>query len=195
MGPPRPEFGAACANVPRALRAREVTMDTLLGLRSFQRRTADWTAAAVSGFAAGAVLMVLDLLWSAMFNPHGPWRTSHMIAPIFLGQGAVPASGGEFSIGVVAIALTTHYVLGIVFGIVLAAVMVHFALDETPLKAVAAGAAFGAVLYVVNFGLLVVFFPWLAELRGAETFAAHLLFGLVAGLLYWRLKRTTTTEP
>lgn len=169
-------------------------MDTLLGLRSWNRRTADWTAAAVSGFAAGAVLMVLDLLWSAMFNPHGPWRTSHMIAPIFLGRDAVPASGGEFSVGVVAIALATHYLLGIVFGLVMVAVMAHFALDETPLKAVGAGTAFGAVLYVVNFHILIVFFPWLAELRGADTFAAHLLFGCVAGLLYWRLKRTRA-EP
>jgi hypothetical protein len=169
-------------------------MDTLLGLHIFKRRTADWTAAAVSGFAAGALLMVLDLLWSATFNPHGPWRTSHMIAPIFLGQNAVPASGGEFSVGVVAIALATHYVLGIVFGLVLVAVMVRFALDATPETAVLAGAVFGALLYVVNFGLLIGFFPWLAELRGAETFAAHLVFGCVAGLLYWRLKRTTA-EP
>jgi hypothetical protein len=146
-------------------------MDALLGLRSSKWRTADWTAAAVSGFAAGAVLMVLDLLWSAMFNPHGPWRTSHMIAPIFLGENAVPATGGEFAIGVVTIALATHYALGIVFGLVLAAAMAQFRLDDT-----------------------VVFFPWLAELRGADTFAAHLLFGCVAGLLYWRLKRTAT-EP
>ena len=169
-------------------------MDALLGLRSSKWRTADWTAAAVSGFAAGAVLMVLDLLWSAMFNPHGPWRTSHMIAPIFLGENAVPASGGEFAIGVVAIALATHYALGIVFGIVLAAAMVQFGLDETPMKGVGAGAVFGAVLYVINFDLMVVFFPWLAELRGADTLAAHILFGCVAGLLYWRLKRTAT-EP
>ena len=169
-------------------------MDALLGLRSSKWRTADWTAAAVSGFAAGAVLMVLDLLWSAMFNPHGPWRTSHMIAPIFLGENAVPASGGEFAIGVVTIALATHYALGIVFGLVLAAAMTQFHLDDTPMKGVGAGAAFGAVLYVVNFDLMVVFFPWLAELRGADTFAAHLLFGCVAGLLYWRLKRTAT-EP
>ena len=169
-------------------------MDALLGLRSTQRHATDWIAAAVAGFAAGAVLMVLDLVWSALFNPGGPWRTSHMIAPIFLGENAVPASGGEFAIGVVTIALATHYALGIVFGLVLAAAMVQFGLDETPMKGVGAGAVFGAVLYVVNFDLMVVFFPWLAELRGADTLAAHILFGCVAGLLYWRLKRTAT-EP
>jgi hypothetical protein len=163
-------------------------------MRAWKWRTADWTAAAVSGFAAGAILMVLDLLWSAMFNPHGPWRTSHMIAPIFLGENAVPASGGEFSVGVVAIALATHYALGVVFGLALAAAMVQFKLETTPEKAVGAGAVFGALLYLVNFGVLVAFFPWLVELRGAETFGAHVVFGCVAGLLYWRLKRTAT-EP
>ena len=39
------------------------------------------------------------------------------------------------------------------------------------------------------------FFPWLADLRGGDTLAAHALFGVVAALLYWRLKRTIATEP
>ena len=79
-------------------------MDTLLGLRQWKWHATDWTAAAVSGFAAGAVLMVLDLVWSALFNPDGPWRTSHMIAPIFLGASSA-SQGYPFSVLVVAIAL------------------------------------------------------------------------------------------
>ena len=169
-------------------------MDTLLGLRSWKWRSADWTAAAVSGFAAGAVLMVLDLLWSAMFNPHGPWRTSHMIAPIFLGSDSLPAASYAFNFGVVAIALATHYALGILFGLALVAVMVQFDLDATPGRALLAGAVFGGILYVVNFDVLIGFFPWLVDLRGGDTLAAHVVFGCVAGLLYWRLKRTRV-EP
>jgi hypothetical protein len=169
-------------------------MDTLVGLRSWKWRATDWTAAAVSGFAAGAVLMVLDLVWSAFFSPDGPWRTSHMIAPIFTGPGSLQTSGYGFNLGVVAIALVTHYVLGIVFGLGVAALLAQFRLDLTPGVALVAGATLGVALYLINFEVLTGFFPWLVALRGAETVAAHVVFGIVAALLYCRLKRTVT-EP
>lgn len=169
-------------------------MDTLLGSRAWKWRATDWTAAAVSGFAAGAVLMVLDLLWSAFFSPDGPWRTSHMIAPIFTGADSLRASGYGFSVGVVAIALATHYVLGITFGLIMAALLVQFTLDSSPGMALVAGAALGAALYLINFELLVGFFPWLVALRGVDALAAHVVFGIVAAMLYCRLKRTAT-EP
>lgn len=169
-------------------------MDTLVGLRRWKWRATDWTAAAVSGFAAGAVLMVLDLVWSAFFSPDGPWRTSHMIAPIFTGADSLPTSGYEFNLGAVAIALVTHYLLGILFGLGVAALLVQFRLDSTPGVALVAGATLGVALYLINFELLVSFFPWLVALRGAETVAAHVVFGVVAALLYCRLKRTAS-EP
>src|SRR3954467_7906794 len=114
-------------------------MEALLSLRRPLAGRTDWAAAAVSGFAAGAVLMVLDLLWSSVFNAHGPWRTSHMIAPLFIGTETLRTTGYAFNVGVVSIALATHYVLGIVFGVVMAAIMVRLQLDETPGRAAAAG--------------------------------------------------------
>ena len=166
-------------------------MDTLLSLRRSHARATDWAAAAVSGFAAGAVLMVLDLVWSSIFNAHGPWRTSHMIAPLFIGTDILRTTGYAFNVWVVSIALATHYVLGVAFGVVMAAIMVRVHADATPGRAAAAGGILGLVLYIVNFEGLTQFFPWLVELRGGETLAAHVVFGLVAALLYWRLKRTT----
>jgi len=169
-------------------------MDTLLGSGTWKWRAIDWTAAAVSGFAAGAVLMVLDLIWSAIFNPDGPWRTSHMIAPIFTGADSLPASGYAFSLSVVAISLATHYALGIVFGLVMSALLVQLRLDATPGRALLAGAILGVLLYLVNFEVLVGFFPWLTALRGADTLAAHVVFGGLTALLYRRLNRTPA-EP
>jgi hypothetical protein len=165
-------------------------MDALLGLRTSKWRATDWTAAAVSGFAAGAVLMVLDLAYSSIFNPDGPWRISHMIAPIFTGADSLKTSGYGFDLGVVAIALATHYVLGIVFGLVIGAVLTQLEFDSLPGHALLVGAILGVVLYLINFELMVGFFPWLSALRGVDTLAAHLVFGMVTALLYWRLKRT-----
>ena len=169
-------------------------MDALLGSRGWKWHATDWAAAAVSGFAAGAVLMVLDLLWSTIFNPDGPWRTSHMIAPIFSSADGLRSAPYHFSVAVVSIALATHYALGIVFGVVLGAVMAQFRLDTTPGRAALSGAILGSLLYLLNFGLLVQFFPWLVDLRGWDTHVAHVVFGIVAAVLYWRLKRTPS-EP
>ena len=165
-------------------------MHAAVGLRTWHWRAPDWAAAGVAGFAAGAVLMVLDLLWSSVFNPDGPWRTSHMIAPLFIGTDTLRSSGYAFSATVVSVALAVHYALGVVFGLVLGAIMAQLRLDATAGRALGAGAILGIVLYLVNFEGIAAFLPWLAGLRGPDTLAAHLVFGCVAALLYWRLKRT-----
>jgi len=170
-------------------------METRLGSLQWTRRAPDWLVAAVSGFAAGAVLMVLDLLWSSIGVGDGPWRTSHMIASIFTGPESLQSSDYRFSVGVVAIALATHYALGIVFGLVMAAIMAPLNLDATTGRALLTGAVFGGALYLINVDIVVRFlFPWLAALRGWDTLAAHLVFGIVAALLYQKLPRTAT-EP
>jgi hypothetical protein len=160
-----------------------------LPLRSLEleRRAPNWPVAAVSGFAAGAVLMVLDIIWSSIVETGGPWRTSHMIAPIFMGPDPLQSSGFHFNFGVVAISLAVHYVLGIAFGLVLAAIMAPLNLDASMPRAVVTGAAFGLILYLINFFGMVRWFPWLADLRGWATIAAHLVFGVAAALLYWKL--------
>src|SRR5437763_4843092 len=165
-------------------------MDALLTLRRSHAGATDWAAAAVSGFAAGAVLMVLDLVWSSIFNAHGPWRTSHMIAPLIIGTDTLRTTGYAFNVWVVSVALAIHYVLGIAFGLVMAAVMVRLRADATPGRAAAAGSFLGLVLYMIKFAGLPLFFPLLVDLRGGETLAAHVVFGLRAGGLYWKLKRT-----
>jgi hypothetical protein len=173
-------------------RTKEVIMHALLGLRRGHWRSPDWAAAAVAGFAAGAVLMVLDLLWSGIFNAEGPWRISHMIAPMFIGTDALRTTGFGFGVGVVSISLATHYVLGIVFGLGMGAVMAQLHSDATPGRALATGGILGILLYLFNFEGVAAFFPWLAQLRGGETLAAHVVFGCVAALLYLRLERTGT---
>lgn len=50
-------------------------------------------------------------------------------------------------------------------------------------------AAFGALLYLVNFHAMTAWMPWFIEMRGWATFVAHLMFGLAAAVLYWRLRR------
>ncbi|MBF8178701.1 MAG: hypothetical protein K2Y13_12375 [Burkholderiaceae bacterium] len=154
----------------------------------WEQRMPDWTVAAVSGFAAGAVLMVLELLWSTIIQGTSPWVTSHMIAAIVLGRDALQST--DFSLEVVSVALVTHYVLGIGLGLVLAAIIVPFRFDSSIGMVLLTGAVFGVLVYLFNFYGMVRFFSWFTEMRGWTTMLAHVIFGMVAAAMYWKLEQT-----
>jgi hypothetical protein len=149
-------------------------------------RSPDWPAAAVAGLAAGAVLMVLELVWAILIVGTNPWLTSHMVAAIVVGPDALQVR--DFSVPLIAIALATHYVLGTLFGLVLAVLIAPFRLDSSAGMVLLAGAAFGLALYLLNFYGMVALFPWFADLRGGAALLAHLIFGMTAAVIYRRLE-------
>lgn len=162
-------------------------MELHLHSHHLTHRRPDWAAAAASGFAAGALLMMLELFWSAIIQDANPWVTSHRIAALALGPEVLKS--GEFSTGIVGVALIIHYALGIAFGLVLAAVMAPFHFDSSAGTALIVGAVFGLLLYLVNFFVMTSAFPWFAEMRGLPTLTAHLIFGASAALIYMKLER------
>jgi hypothetical protein len=164
----------------------EVDME-LMHSHRWERRLPDWKVAAVSGFVAGAVLMVLELLWSTFAGSGNPWLATHMVAAILMGPDVLQSA--DFSLPVVIVALVTHYVLGIAFGLVLAGIIVPYRLDSSIGMILLTGAVFGLVLYLFNFYGMVRVFAWFAELRGLSTLVAHLIFGLVAAAMYWKLEQ------
>jgi hypothetical protein len=171
----------------------EVTMELQLHLHRWEQHEPDWSAAAVSGFAAGAVLMVLELLWATVANGAGPWRISQLVAALVLGPETLRSPAYDFSVLVVAVALATHYFLGCLFGMALGFVSAGFRYDTNPGVLVIVGAAFGALLYLFSFYGTTRVFWWLVELRGWTTLIAHLIFGITASLLYWKLARRRTS--
>jgi hypothetical protein len=164
----------------------EVDME-LMHSHRWERRLPDWKVAAVSGFVAGAVLMVLELLWAMMTGDGNPWRASHMVAAIVMGPDVLQSAG--FSLPIVIVALITHYVLGIAFGLFLAGIVAPYRLDSSIGLVLLTGAAFGLALYLFNFHGMVRVFEWFAEVRGVATLIAHLIFGMVAAALYWKLEQ------
>lgn len=163
-------------------------MELRLRWGAWSKRT-DLAAAAVAGFAAAAALMVLELLWAAATSLADPWMVSRSIAAMVLGPGVLRAT--EFSAVVVAIALAIHYVLGIVFGLVVGALLSRHVGDWGLREAVAAGAFLGVGLYVLSFHVMTFVFPWFIELRGGAAFTAHVLFGMAAAGLYHRFERAS----
>ena len=166
-------------------------MELRLPSRRGSRYRPDWQAAVVSGLLAGAVLMVLELLWSATVG-EGPWQVSHLVAVIAVGPQALE-SPLSFDLMIVTVAVLTHYVLGVVFGVLLALLITWFHYETSPGMLQVVGVLFGALLYLVNFHGLSAVFPWMAQLRGWGTFIGHLVFGLTLVLAYWRLQQRPET--
>ncbi len=162
-------------------------MELHMHTHRWEQHSPDWTVAAVSGFAAGAVLMVLELLWSTIIMGASPWETSHMVAAITMGQDALQST--DFSLLIVAVALITHYVLGIAFALILSFFIVSFHFDSSIGMALLTGAVFGVVMYLFNFYGMVQFFSWFAEMRSLATVAAHVIFGMVVASMYWKLEQ------
>jgi hypothetical protein len=100
-------------------------------------------------------------------------------------------SATTFSATVVTIALSVHYLLGIVFGLVVGAVLSKHVADWGLREALAAGAFLGVGLYALSFHVMTFVFPWFIDLRGGATFTAHVLFGMAAAALYHRFERTS----
>jgi hypothetical protein len=153
----------------------------------WEHRLPDWPAAAAAGFAAGATVMVLELLWTSFAGSTDPWQITRLIAAILMGPGPLQTAG--FDALVVGVALLIHYGLGVVFGLVLAWIIAGFHFDTSPALMLAVGAVFGLVLYLIDFYVMVRVFPWFEPLRGWPMVVAHLVFGIVAALMYWRLDR------
>ena len=149
----------------------------------------DWLAAAVAGIVAGAVLMLLSLLWAANDIHMQPWMLARRIAAITMGQQVLASA--DFSITVVAVMAVTHYVLGVLFAAVLAAIISIGSIKRSPAAVMLIGALFGLLLYVVNFYLLAERFPWFVDMRGGPPLIAHLIFGLVSAGVYLKFDRHT----
>ena len=164
-------------------------MDYSLQLNRWHYRQPDWLAAVVAGFAGGAVMMVLELLWTAATNEVGPWRASQLVAAMVLGPGVLQASAATFQADVVGTALVTHYALGISFGVLFGIVATGFGIDRQVPAMLVFGALFGALLYVFDFYGMVRFFPWFIEIRGWAMAIGNVVFGMVAALLYAKLER------
>lgn len=161
-------------------------MELHLHSHRWEHRVSDWPAAGVAGFFAGAVLMVLELLWSAFSTGSDPWVVSRMVAAIVLGPDTMQTSG--FSLAVVVAAVAVHYLLGVVLGVVLGIIMAPFHLDSSAGMALLAGLVFGVMVYVVNFYGVQRIFPWFADMRGWPALIGNVAFGMVAAYTYHRLE-------
>jgi hypothetical protein len=150
----------------------------------------DWSAVLWSGVIAGAVFMMVEMLMVQFVMGESMWGPPRMIAAIVLGKGVLPPPA-TFDAGILAVAMMVHFPLSILFALILALIINRMGLGP----AIAVGAIYGLVLYLVNFYGMTVFFPWFAMARNWVSIFTHVLFGAVAGWAYNGLQKRAAVQP
>ena len=138
---------------------------------------------ALAGVIAGAVFMMMEMGLVALAG-QSPWGPPRMIAAIVMGEGVLPPPA-SFDLMILLAAMAVHFTLSIMIGIAFAAVARRFGWPMV----LAAGAAVGLGLYVVNFYGFTAIFPWFAMARNAISIVSHIAFGMVLGLSYRMLTK------
>lgn len=139
-----------------------------------------WRRGAVAGIVAGIVFVMVEMMLVIAVEGGSPWGPPRMMAAIALGRDVLPPPA-TFDAGIVMVGMMIHMVLSAALGVVFAAFAGVMKLPRP--MAIVAGAAFGLLVYLVDFYGFTAMFPWFAMARGWMTIVSHLLFGAVIGAL------------
>jgi hypothetical protein len=139
----------------------------------------------LASFGAGVLSTLAQML---LWLIHGDGviqsllRDARFAAAIVMGRGVLhpPVSFDPLIMGVAAL---VHAFLSFVYCAILA-LAIHKHAESAN---IATGAFFGLGLYVINLHGFTAIFPWFIESRGWITFAAHLVFGSAAAIIYLKL--------
>jgi len=144
----------------------------------------DAKAALWAAITAGIVFMMLEMIVVAVFMGESPWGPPRMIAAIGMGKGVLPPPA-TFDTGIMMVAMLIHFGLSVI----LAFLFAFIARGRAVGMATMIGAAFGLVVYLVNFYGMTAVFPWFAMGRGWIGIFAHVMYGAVLGWVYALIAR------
>ncbi|MGH2536328.1 MAG: hypothetical protein ACRDHL_02920 [Candidatus Promineifilaceae bacterium] len=148
-------------------------------LRAGVRQLLDWRAAIWAGLIAGAVLLIVLLVGYPLFTGGSPVIVLRYISSLLLGDEVLlPGEGSDAA--VVVVALIVHFVLSVLFTLLLAFIIYRWEL----VIGILGGALYGLALYAINFFLLTNVFDWFAPARSLPFALALVLYGAVAGGVY-----------
>lgn len=147
----------------------------------------NYSAGVMASLVAEAVFIVMAAMVS-WIRGMDPWMVTRVPAAFLLGPAAVQPPG--FVAGDVLLGLLMHLWMGILVGLIYAALLPRLGLSP-----VAGGLITAVVLYLMGFWLLPLLFPvwlapfWLPPVGKVLQALAHAVYGVVFGLAYSRLRR------
>jgi len=148
--------------------------------------TPNWSAAIWASVIAGLVFAALQmaLVWAVQHQ--SPWLPLHMIGAIGLGPSAM-SPPDTFDLKIVGVAVAIHMVLAVIYGVILAFILMR--LEMAP--AILIGAVYGLALYFINFYGFTAAFPWWVEARGGVSIFTHVVQSGLMAYIYKALDKST----
>jgi hypothetical protein len=140
------------------------------------RRNVTWRAIPFAGLAAGTAHLLVNLILTPVMLDVQPGVPLRYMGSLVLGEGALTEPG----ILPLAVGVVVHYVLSILFALLIAIVVHRWGL----LVGIVGGALLGLAIYAINFYTMTLFFDWMFAINSSVAVIAHLVFGAVAGGVY-----------
>jgi hypothetical protein len=141
-----------------------------------------WRSAVLAGIAAGVVATLIQIvLWWAASEPLPAmlFRDARLAAAIVIGRQVLPPPA-TFDWSIMLVATLVHFALSIAYGLTLSVIISRLSTSLSFLV----GATFGLFLYAINMYGFTFVFPWFAAARDWITAATHVVFGVVAAVVY-----------
>jgi len=153
-------------------------------------RHVTWRAVLVSGLVAGTLFLVADLICAPIVTQVGAALTLRYFAALVLGSKVLTQTG----VGILVVGIIVHYVLSLVFALVIALVVHRWGM----VVGIIGGAVLGIAIYGINLYTVTLLFPWFFAINSTVILLCHAIFGAVAGGVYemfdhYDLPITTTT--
>lgn len=135
-----------------------------------------WRAVFIAGLVGGTVFLLTYFLLSTLFLDVDAPFILRYFAGLVLGADQLLEGGATSTI----VGLIVHYVLSLVFAVVVATVIHRWGLTV----GILGGAIMGLALYAINIYGLTYFYEWFFALNSRVLLFTHLLYGATVGGVY-----------
>jgi len=135
-----------------------------------------WRAVPFAGLVGGTAFLLTILgLSSLWLGVNGSVLVTYF-ASLLMGQDVLIDQG----IGVLVVGVIVHYVLSLVFALIIAIVVHRWGL----MVGILGGAILGLSLYGINLYTMTVWFPWFYAINSSLLLVGHVIYGAVTGGVY-----------
>lgn len=144
-------------------------------IEAIQRNVA-WRAIPFAGLIAGTVFLVMMLVLSPLLLQIDPTITLRYFASLVMGTDALVTDNASLLL----VGIVVHYVLSIIFTLVIAIVVHQWGL----MVGIIGGAILGLSFYGINLYMGTLIFDWFFAINSSLLIISHVVFGAVAGGIY-----------
>lgn len=135
-----------------------------------------WYAILIAGIVAGTVFLLINVILTPLVLEVSSELTLRYFGSLVLGSDVLTTGGS----GVVVVGVIIHYILSLVFTLMIAIVIHQWGM----LIGIVGGTILGLAIYSINLYTMTLFFDWFFAINSNVLLLSHAVFGAVAGGVY-----------